>query len=87
VNAYRLFTNDVGPNAFSCLARVMASDAATALKENSRTAGIRYLVIADDQESLKLYGPDGKTGELPPDRVLEQGRKKGLVAGPKRHPG
>ena len=87
MNAYRLFTNDVGPNAYSCLARVLASTATAALNENSRTAGVKYLVILDDQESLERYGPNSKTGELPPEEILERGRRVGAVAGPRRYRG
>ena len=81
---FRLFTNDVGPDAYSCASLVKAPTAADALAKFKARAfhGEKILAIRNDEESLFRYGPDGKTGLLPPDEILERGRKVGSVAGP-----
>lgn len=80
---YRIFENDVGANGYSCWAPAKADDAESALKQK-HIAGVRCMAVLDDPESLLRYGPDGQTGALPPEVILNRGRKTGAVAGPKR---
>lgn len=88
---FRIFTNDVGPNAYSCLTRSNGKTAEEALdranEENSVTEypGVKTLAILDDSEALERYGPHGQTGKLPPAYILDRGRKVGSVAGPRRY--
>ncbi len=61
---YRIFTNDVGPNKYSCL-RVIE---ARSNDEAARKAALRIpfrckmLVIPDNRRDL---GPNGQTGVIP----------------------
>jgi hypothetical protein len=84
VRAFRIFTNDVGPDAYSCLTRSKGKDANDAL-DKRHFAGAKCIAVEDDAESLLRYGPDGKTGKLPPDDILERGRTVGSFAGPRRY--
>ncbi len=84
--AYRIFTNDVGENAYSCLVSALAPDAGSALLKALETmvpAGFKGLAILDTKEALKAYGPNGKSGKLPASAVVQIGRSAGVVAGPK----
>lgn len=83
MNKYRIFSNDIEPNGYSCWAAARAEDADKALA-NRHIDGVWCMAILDDPESLLRYGPDGQTGLLPDEEILERGRKVGAVSGPKR---
>jgi hypothetical protein len=83
VNRYRIFENDIPYRGYSCWCSVMADTAVEALQKKHLTT-VRCYAVSDDPESLLRYGPDSKTGKLPPDYILQRGRSYGLVAGPKR---
>lgn len=78
---FRLFTNDIGSNAFSCLKRVQAETASAAM-QNCLLTGVIVLIIADTPNALDAYGPNGQTGLLPAEDILQHGRDNGDVAGP-----
>lgn len=92
MTAFRLFTNDVGLNKYSCLKLVMADTAESAVSvkavdgrwlEASRP--VKLFAVADTPEALSRFGPHGQTGVLPSEFTLDQGRLAGLVAGPRRY--
>lgn len=63
---YRLFTNDVGPMAFSCLKLIDATCLEMAKSHARRIArdlGCKVLVLPDDDSSRLM--PNGRTGEIP----------------------
>ena len=82
MKSFRIFTNDVGPNAYSCWKLVEAPDAQTAIKRVKPWPWEKVLAIVDTSAALALYGPNGRTGKLPHARVLDYGRRDGDVAGP-----
>jgi hypothetical protein len=89
---FRLFSNDVGPNRYSCLKRVCANSANDAVSVKAidgrwleAVRPVRLFAVVDSPEALAEYGPNGKTGSLPRESVLQQGRDRGLVGGPRRY--
>ena len=82
MKTFRIFTNDVGPDAYSCWKRVEAPDAETAIKRVKPWPWEKVLAIVDTPAALALYGPNGRTGKLPRAEVLDGGRRLGDVAGP-----
>jgi len=68
---YRIFTNDVGPDQYSCFLVIHADSPAEAERTAKAEIGsyfdkfrrkVKILVIPDDRKDLM---PDGKTGRLP----------------------
>lgn len=62
---YRIFTNDIGPHAYSALRDVVAPTVSEAIAKGWKgrlPTGVK--VIACDHEQ-KQWWPDGKTGKLP----------------------
>lgn len=84
---FRIFTNDVGRDAYSCLQIQGGQTAARALnlflQQSGGLSGSKVLAVADTAAALRLYGPDGQTGKLVGPEVLAAGRKSGEFAGPK----
>jgi hypothetical protein len=68
---YRIFTNDVGPNAYSALCEVSAESlreakakAQIVCRELPSRHNLKVLVIPNDRRDL---WPDGKTGKISAD--------------------
>lgn len=83
---FRIFTNDVGANRYSCFSAVEAHSANAALACVAFPEGAKVFTVLDTPDALALYGPNGQTGKLPHETVLASGRVKGHVAGPRRQP-
>jgi hypothetical protein len=66
---WRVFTNDVGPNAYSALGEISAPSLREAKAEAKRrcsglimdNAGLKILVLPDERKALF---PDGQTGKI-----------------------
>lgn len=62
---FRVFTNDVGPNAYSCLMSLSAKDQNEANRKARRIAGKLDCKAVALPESRRELWPDGQTGLLP----------------------
>lgn len=85
---FRIFTNDVGPNAYSCLRVSSAQSVEEALEgqaETSRALRCKVYAVTDSPRALADYGPNGQTGRLPGEAILSRGRATGNCAGPRRY--